>query len=62
MIPIGSQILLLTSLNFMNSAFGVVEDWFIDKGIVYRQTGDDTQPSAASGRAIVSFPAIPNNP
>jgi hypothetical protein len=29
-----------------------VDDWFMDKGIIYRQSSDNTQPLAATSWAV----------
>lgn len=42
-----SLLRLIAPIFLISSAHGVVEDWFMDKGITYRQSGDGNQPSAA---------------
>jgi hypothetical protein len=43
---------LIAPIFLISSAHGVVEDWFMDKGITYRQSGDGNQPSAAAAWTI----------
>ncbi|MEP2775627.1 MAG: hypothetical protein ABJQ29_03340 [Luteolibacter sp.] len=38
---------LLVPVFLISSAHGVVEDWFMDKGIIYQQSADGVQPSVA---------------
>ncbi|MEP4077762.1 hypothetical protein [Haloferula sp.] len=50
--PVSTRFFLSVTLLLIPSAHAVVEDWFIDKAISFRQSADDTQPAAATDWTI----------